>query len=391
MQRIVVAGGGFAGFWAALGAARARADAGAKIAIQLVSRDSRLVLRPRLYEQAPDRLTIDLSPLLAAVDVEFTQAEIAGIAGDRVILADGSTLPFDRLVLAAGSVCHPAPHPGLIPLDTLADAERLTAHLGRQPDGATVVVVGAGFTGVEIACELAARFRVVLIDRAPTIGGSLGDGPQPAIAAALAQLRVETRPATEMVEMTTDSVRLSDGTSIATRTAIWAGGLRPNPLAGMIESERDSNGRLVVDEFLRVPGHERLLAAGDMAAAVAAPGHGTLLSCQHAMPLGRIAGHNAARALLGQELAAFAAPVYVTCLDLGGAGAMLSIGWQRRVLRTGAAAKLVKQAINGERIVPPPADRAALLAAAALDTGRPVTEAAFEAYFDALIAAKQPA
>lgn len=391
MQRIVIVGGGFAGFWAALGAARARADAGAEIAIQLVSRDPRLVLRPRLYEQAPDRLTVELPPRLAAVDVAFTQAEVTGIAGDRVDLGDGTSLAFDRLVLAAGSVGYPAPIPGLMPLDTLADAERLNTHLRGQPDGATVVVVGAGFTGLEIASELAARFRVVLVDRAPVIGASLGEGPQPAIAVALDQLGIEARAGTEIIEATADTVRLSDGTSIASRTAIWAGGLRASPLTGMVGAERDTSGRLVVDEFLRVLGDERLFAAGDVAAASAAPGHRTLLSCQHAMPLGRIAGHNAVRSLLGLELAPFAAPVYVTCLDLGGAGAMLSIGWQRRVVRTGAAAKLVKQTINGERIVPPPPDRAALLAAAALDSGRPTTEAGIQAYFESVIAAKMSA
>jgi NADH:ubiquinone reductase (H+-translocating) len=391
MQRIVIVGGGFAGFWAALGAARVRAEARAQFTIQLVSRDPRLVLRPRLYEQAPDRLTVDLPPRLAAVDVEFIQAEVTGIAADRIALADGAPLAFDRLVLAAGSVGCPAPVPGLLPLDTLADAERLTAHLKGQPASATVVVVGAGFTGLEIATELAARFRVVLIDRASVIGASLGDGPQPAIAAALAQLGIEACPGVEVTTVTADAVRLSDGTEFATRTAIWAGGLRASPLTAMIDAERDGRGRLVVDGFLRVPGQGHLFAAGDVAAASAVPGHRTLLSCQHAMPLGRVAGHNAARSLLGLDLIPFAAPVYVTCLDLGGAGGMLSIGWQRRVLRTGAAAKLVKQSINRERIVPPPPDRAALLAAAALDTGRPATEAGFEAYFDSLIAAKMPA
>src|SRR5438067_2406286 len=129
MQRVVSVGGGFAGLWAALGAARARADAGAELAIELISRDPRLVLRPRLYEQAPDRLTVELPPILSAADIQVTLAEVAAIAADHVKLAYGRQLAFERLVLAAGSVAVPPPIDGFaahgLMLDTLADAERL--------------------------------------------------------------------------------------------------------------------------------------------------------------------------------------------------------------------------------------------------------------------------
>lgn len=393
MQQIVIVGGGFAGFWAAMGAARVRAEADAEFAITLISRDPRLVLRPRLYEQAPDRLSVELPPLLAAVDVGLTLGEVAGFANGAVAMADGRRVPFDRLVLAAGSVARPPDVPGFaahgLMLDTLADAERLRRHLAAREAGETVVVIGAGFTGVEIAAELAPRFHVVLVERAARLAASLGDGPRPAIAGALDSLGVETRLGCDVTTVTAEAVALSTGERIATRTAIWAGGLAASPLTAQIDAPRDAAGRLKVDAFLGVPGHSTLFAAGDVASATAAEGHQTLMSCQHAMPLGRVAGHNAARHLLGLEMAPFSAPAYVTCLDLGDAGAMLSVGWDRRVVRTGNQAKIVKRAINGQRILPPPAEREALLAAAALNTGRPPTEAGMLAYFDQLIASRR--
>lgn len=395
MQQIVIVGGGFAGFWAAMGAARVRAEAGAEFAIALVSRDPRMVLRPRLYEQAPDRLSVELPPLLAAVDVGFTLGEVAGLGEDAVILADGRRLPFDRLVLAAGSVARRPEIPdfaahGLM-LDTLADAERLQRHLAARKPGETVVVIGAGFTGVEIAAELGPRFRVVLVERAAQLAAALGDGPRPAITGALDSLGVETRLGCDVTAVTAEEVTLSTGQRITTRTAIWAGGLAASPLTDQIDAPRDAAGRFMVDPFLGVPGHPALFAAGDVASATAVEGHQTLMSCQHAMPLGRVAGHNAARHLLGLEMAPFSAPAYVTCLDLGDAGAMLSVGWDRRVVRTGDEAKIVKRTINGLRILPPPAEREALLAAAGLNTGRPPTEAGMLAYFDQLIASQRGA
>ncbi|NED85281.1 dehydrogenase, partial [Streptomyces sp. SID11233] len=80
-------------------------------------------------------------------------------------------------------------------------------------------------------------------------------------------------------------------------------------------------------------------AAGDTAAAEAGEGHLVMQSCQHAVPLGKFAGHNVAAGLLGVEQMPFAPASYVTCLDLGPAGAVLTAGWDRVVQLTGAEAK----------------------------------------------------
>jgi NADH dehydrogenase len=246
-----------------------------------------------------------------------------------------------------------------------------------------VVVIGAGFTGLELAAELAERQRVVLVERAEELAPTLGAGPRPVIAAALAELGVALRLGARVARVDAKSVTLADGEELAARAVVFAGGLRASPLTERVAAPRDEAGRLRVDAHLAVPSQPWLFAAGDVAAAEAAPGHATLMSCQHAMPTGCVAGHNAVRSLLGAPLAPFSAPTYTTCLDLGRAGAMLSLGFERRVVHTGAEAKIVKRFINGRLIAPPPPERAALLAAAELPAPR--SEAAMRGFFARLI------
>jgi NADH dehydrogenase len=81
--------------------------------------------------------------------------------------------------------------------------------------------------------------------------------------------------------------------------------------------------------------------------------HPAPMSCQHAIPMGKFAGHNAAADLLGLPLLSYDQADYVTCLDLGAAGAVFTRGWDRHVLYTGATAKRLKEQINRRDIVPP--------------------------------------
>jgi NADH dehydrogenase len=137
--------------------------------------------------------------------------------------------------------------------------------------------------------------------------------------------------------------------------------MRASGLTGHVPGTHDELGRLAVDEHLRVIGVDGVYAAGDTAAAVAENGHVVMQSCQHAMPQGKLAGANVAADVLGLPLAPSAPDPYVTCLDLGSYGAVVTQGWNRQVARTGAAAKERKQAINSTLIYPPVDDAEAIL------------------------------
>jgi len=385
-DRLLIAGSGFAGTWAAIAAARARARAGrdSSLAITVISPAPELHVRPRLYEADLSEVAPDLGALFRDIEVTHVAARVEGLDLEARALevkdAAGarSRLSWDRLVLATGSVLFRPELPGLathaFDIDQLAHAKRLDAHLkslATRPASAardTVVVAGGGFTGIEAACELPARLRaalgadapvrVVVIEQAPAIGPDLGPGPRPVIEEALASLGVEVITGTGVAAIDAAGVTLADGRRIASATVVWTAGARANPLVAQLPGEHDRFGRLAVDAQLRAPRTPTVFVTGDLArAAVDDAGHDALMSCQHALSLGRVAGYNAAADLLGLPLHAYRQPKYVTCLDLGPWGAVLTEGWDREVQLQGAEAKALKRDINTKWIYPP-GDRA---------------------------------
>jgi NADH dehydrogenase len=160
-------------------------------------------------------------------------------------------------------------------------------------------------------------------------------------------------------------VVLDDGQRIDAGTVIWTVGFRASGLTEQLGAPRDVSGRLQVDGFLKVAGLQDVFAAGDTArAATDELGNFSVMSCQHAIPLGRYAGNNAAAELIGVAPRVYSQPKYVTCLDLGAWGAVYTEGWDRVQKLVGAEAKTLKTQINSQWIYPPAADRAVALAAA---------------------------
>lgn len=390
MSRILIVGGGFAGVWSAASAAKLRHERGLSekdLRITLVDPGDDMVVRPRLYEADPTRMRVPYDRVLGPIGVDRVAATVTDIDTDgRTVTAvrrDGSaaTLPYDRLVLASGSRVVRPTMPGaehLFDIDTLTAAATLDSHLRRlptrktEPGRFTAVVVGAGFTGLEIATELVGRLRelaasdrdvrVVLVERLDVVGPELGPGPRPAIEQALSDLGVEVRLGVSLDELTADTVRLSDGTTVPAATVVWTAGMTASPLTALIPADKDRLGRLDVDEYLRVRGVEHVYAAGDTAAAVSpAEGRVVMQSCQHALPQGKFAGHNVAADLIAEDLLRFEPNPYVTCLSLGPAGAVVTSGWDRDVQMTGRRAKHLKNTINSEWIYPPVDDPAEIL------------------------------
>ncbi|MFD8935746.1 NAD(P)/FAD-dependent oxidoreductase [Streptomyces sp. NPDC059578] len=363
MAHVVIIGGGFAGVWSAAGAALVRGDA--DLRITLIAPNEHLVLRPRLYEAEPDLAKVELSRVLEPIGVEHLRASVSTIdTGRRVVVAAGREIAYDRLVLAAGSkLVPPRGLPGaerLFDIDTLDGARRLTDHLRGRAEH-SVVVVGAGFVGLEAATELAARGRVLLVDRSEVVAEQLGPGPRAAIESALDELGVERRLGTTVTEVGDGYAVLRDGTRVPADAVVWSVGIRASELTGQISKELDHLGRIPVDRHLRAL--PEVFVAGDTAAAAFDSEHTVMQACQHATPLGRVAGYNAAADLLDVPLRDFTPGPYVTCLHLGSAGAVFTRGWDRTVMASGAEGASVKKWIN-EQIHPPVDDASEILAAA---------------------------
>ncbi|MEI5996089.1 FAD-dependent oxidoreductase [Paraburkholderia bengalensis] len=392
-QKILIVGAGFAGVWGALGAARVLDSAGVRssdVEITLISPQPELQIRPRMYESEPQKMAAPLLPLLEAVGVKYVEGSVDEISvRDKtvnVVSADGQTrsLAYDRLLLTSGSKLSRPPVPGLaehaFSVDRIEDAVLLDQHfasLMKQPATParnTVAIVGCGFTGIEVATELPKRLRdvfgadaqtrVVVIGSQDEIGPDLGANPRPFIAEAFESLGVEAVLGSGVVAIDADGVRTASGARIEAKTVIWAGGMRASTLAAQVSSRLDPLGRVEAAEDLRVPEARDVFVAGDVARVLTDDdGHYALMSCQHAMVMGKFGGYNVAADLLGLPTLQYRQPFYATCVDLGEWGAIYSEGWDRQVKLTRAEGKERKRMINTKWIYPPAADRVEALAA----------------------------
>jgi NADH:ubiquinone reductase (H+-translocating) len=388
---VIVIGSGFAGLWAALGAAR-RLDELAvpagTVDIAVLSAKPFHDIRVRNYEADLSACRIPLADLLDPAGVAHIATEVTTIDTDAraVTTSGGVTYRYDRLVLASGShVVKPA-IPGLrefgFDVDTYDGALALQHHLrGLAYDppttaAATVVVVGAGLTGIEAACELPKQLcalfsgdgvtsRVVLVDH-KGVGSDMGLSARPVIEQALSDNGIEVRTGVSVAAVSKCGVSLSTGEQLEAATVVWCAGMRASSLTEQLPVARDRLGRVPVDDYLRVIGVPSMFAAGDVAAARMDDEHLSVMSCQHGRPMGRYAGYNVISDLFDEPMLTLRIPWYVTVLDLGPAGAVYTEGWDRVVVSNGAEAKAIKRTINTRRIYPPlTGNRTDLLAAAA--------------------------
>jgi NADH:ubiquinone reductase (H+-translocating) len=393
MARILVLGAGFAGLWAAVGAARKLDEIGTlpgEVEVLVVDRNPYHNVRVRNYEVDLSNVAIPLGEVLDPIGVNYLTARVQTIdpAKQQVAVATPrgrEVLAYDRLVLALGSELARPDIPGLagngFDVDTYSAAVRLNAHiaaLGTSPTAlgrATVVVVGAGFTGIEVATEMpsklaralpAGEHRVVLVDPNPAVGVTIGDHARPAICEALSTIGIETRLGAKVTAVDPMGIALASGEIIPAQTIVWCAGMRASPLAATLSGTRDRLGRVAVDQFMRVTGLAKVFAAGDVASSLVDGVHSTVMSCQFARPMGRFAGHNVVADLFARPMIPLRIDWYVTVLDLGTWGALYTIGWDRQVLSIGHDAKVIKQTINHKRIYPPrTGTREDILAAAA--------------------------
>jgi NADH:ubiquinone reductase (H+-translocating) len=393
VKRILVLGGGFAGLWSAVGAARKLDELGRgpdAAEVTLVNRDAFHNIRVRNYEADLTPVRIPLDDVLGPVGVRRVEGTVVGMdwALQAVTVDTPSgkqTLSYDRLVFALGSQLFRPNVPGLadygFDVDTYGGAAHLNAHLRslpsrpESPGQFTVVVVGAGLTGIEAGTEMPGRlrallaqahvtqlWRVILADHNPHVGSDMGESARPVIEEALAALGVETRLGVDIIAIRPAGITLASGEEIPAATVVWCARMRANPLTRLFPVEHDRLGRIPVDEYMRVKGVTNVFAAGDVASAMMADGHVSVMSCQHGRPMGRFAGHNVVCDLFGLSMLPLHIAWYVTVLDLGPWGAVYTEGWDRHVVTKGEAAKKTKQAINCHRIYPPlTGDRQAIL------------------------------
>jgi NADH dehydrogenase len=336
--RVVIVGGGFAGYEAARSLGRVL-PAGADVEIVVVNETDYFLYLPLLPEVAagildPRRVTVSIPATLPGVRLVVGMARSVSLTERTLGYVDpegaSHDLGYDRLVLAVGSVNKLLPIPGVAErahgFRNVAEALYLRDHVIRQIELAaasddaaerdarcTFVVVGAGYTGTEVAAQgplftesvakrhpelRGQRLRWLLVDVAPEVLPELDPRLSRSADRVLRERGIEVTTKTSVREATRDGVLLTNGEFVATRSLIWCVGVRPDPLVSAIGLPTQ-HGRLAVDPTLAVPGHPEIFACGDAAAVpdLTRPGEITAMTAQHATRQGKLAGHNVAASL----------------------------------------------------------------------------------------------
>lgn len=391
-KHILIVGSGFSGMWAAVSAARlAELNHCDDLQISVLAPKQELRIRPRFYEENVAGKVAPLNDLFTELDVNFIQGYAEYVDTERKVVRyhdkNGHTIfaGYDRLILATGSQARRAPIAGLtefaFDIDQLESAQIFEQHLDSlaskpsTPARNTVVVCGGGFTGIELATELPARLRarfgantqinVIVVERSDVIGGRYSEALRDIIADASEELGIEWRLNSDIEAIDANGITLKSGERIESLTVVWTAGVEAHALAQQIDSKRDNHGRLKVNENLQVLSNPQVYATGDMAHAKTDDvGNTALMTCQHAIQMGKFAGHNAAASLLNVEPYPYRQVNYVTCLDLGAWGAVYTEGWEQEVKKVREEAKKIKISITNELIYPPTADRSVAFSAA---------------------------
>jgi NADH dehydrogenase len=393
--QVVVVGGGFAGFYA-LRALQRHLPADAADLV-LVNPTDYLLYSPLLPEVATGvvearHIAVSLRRALPRVRLVLGRVSDVDLAGRTVTVTPAGpdavsarTLPWDRLVITPGSVTRQLPIPGVAEhgrgLKTLVEAIFLRDHLLTQLDLAdaqpdtpagradraaqlTVVAVGAGYTGTELVAQTqrwlrtierrwsrtgADDVRWVLVDAAPMVLPELGPDLGRRALSLLRRRGVDVRLSVRVESVDEQNVRLSDGTTVATRTLVWGVGVAAHPLIARLGLPT-RGGRLSVDPELAVPGVPGAWAGGDAAAVpdlAARAKNGRLPdtppTAQHAQRQGKVLGRNVAASLGSGRARRYRHKDLGLVADLGGWDA---VARPLGVPLTGPPAKIVTRAYH---------------------------------------------
>jgi NADH dehydrogenase len=376
--RIVIIGCGFGGLEAA------RALKHAPVAITLVDKANHHLFQPLLYQVATAGLSE--SAIAAPVrhlfrkqaNVTTLLGEVTGVdtASQRVLLEDGSALPYDHLIVACGAAHSYFGHdewaryaPGLKTLDDAFEIRRRIllafeaaekeSDAAKRAQWLTFVVIGGGPTGVEMAGQLAeiarhtlagefrhidpASARILLLEGGPRVLQAMpGDLSRRALEQ-LGKLGVQVRLHAQVTAIDGASVEVKpgagpDGTTapsytIGSRCVIWAAGVAASPLGRQLAQATgapcDRAGRVLVEPDLSVPGHPEISVIGDLAAANShVPGREPQPVpgvSPAAKQMGRAAAANLVRRLAGQPTRPFRYHDYGTLATIGRNAAVVDL------------------------------------------------------------------
>lgn len=335
-KRLVIVGGGFAGI------ELAKALVNQAYQVVLLDRNNHHQFQPLFYQVAtaglePSSISFPLRKLFhGAKNVHIRVADVYNLRPeDQEIDTDLGPISYDYLALATGADTHYFGQENIkkyaLPMKSVSEALGLRNHLlGNYEKALTapspaeaqawmnIVVVGGGPTGVEVSGALAemrshvlpkdlpeldfSRMKIYLLEASPRLLAAMKPVSSQKAEEYLKDLGVEVRTQLAVKDYDGETVTLANGEQLATRTLIWAAGVRANFLKGLPETSWAPNGRLVVDTYNRVHGYSNVFALGDLALLSEDPGwpKGHPQVAQPAIQQGRLLAQNLKAELLGR-------------------------------------------------------------------------------------------
>ncbi len=298
VPRVVIIGAGFGGLKAAESLARL------PVQITVVDRKNHHTFQPLLYQVAtaglsPADIAAPIREILAKYqNIEVLLGEVLGVdVGQRIVRLHGAELPYDYLVLAAGSSHAYFGHddweplaPGLKTIEDALEmrrrvllvyelAEREAALKGEHWP-ITFVIVGGGPTGVELAGTLGeisrqslrhefrhidpSKSRVLLVEAGPSVLSSYPEDLRASAVKQLHHLGVEVRTSAPVTDVREGEVRIGDET-VPASVVLWAAGVSASKLGRDLGAPTDHAGRVMVEPDLSIPGHREVFVIGDLA------------------------------------------------------------------------------------------------------------------------------
>lgn len=325
--RICILGGGFGGLYTALRLSQLPWTKAEKPEIVLVDQRDRFVFSPFLYELLTGELqSWEVAPpyeeLLEGTGIRFCQKEAASIdvESKQVALQDGEVLTYDRLALAMGGETPLDLVPGAaehaLPFRTITDAYQLEEKLRQLEesprDKIRIAIVGAGYSGVELACKLADRLgdrvRLRLVEQGDQILRSSPTHNRDAADKALTKRGVWLDLETTVDSIAEDTISLSyKGAvdSIPVDLVLWTVGTRVNEVVKNLPLKQNQRGQLITTPTLQVVDSPEVFALGDLADCKDADGQQVPATAQAAFQQSDYAGWNIWASLTNRPLLPF--------------------------------------------------------------------------------------
>jgi demethylphylloquinone reductase len=346
VPRICILGGGFGGLYTALRLHQLAWEHGNEPEITLIDRQPNFLFTPLLYELVTGELqTWEIAPpygeLLKGTGIRFFQGSVDKIdrSTKHVILQDETAIAYDRLVLALGCETPSESVPGVtehaIAFRNLQDAHKLDAKLRlleeSSPERIRVAIVGAGYSGVELACKLADRLkdrgRIRLIQSRDTILPNVPEFNRNAALKALEQRGVWVDLETTVSEVTASSIGLiykGQTDIIPVEIVMWTVGNQVSPAINGFELPLNEQGKISISELLQVKDNPDIFALGDAAAIVDPEGKSIPTNAQVAFQQSDFVAWNIWSSLTDRPLLPFNYTNFGEMMTLGSDNAVLS-------------------------------------------------------------------